>query len=148
MNLLFCYFQTLTDGFRLNYCHLWMSLIKADLEGIKHYAHVMNCGELYGLFACILTGRSWKMILTGIDKKPVSKDEVNSIYNFYFNFILQILIRYFIYDIKPYLAILLILLYTHTSMYIEIHYLGSKTPTQIFVHSYSHLLVINSINIY
>lgn len=83
-------YQTLTDEFRLNYCHLWMSLIKADLEGIKHYANKMNCGELYGLFACILTARSWNSVVSGIGKKPVSKDEVEEIQSQVMNYMVEI----------------------------------------------------------
>jgi aarF domain-containing kinase len=82
----FVYFQSLTDEFRVNYCKLWMSMIKADLEGIKKYATAMNAGDMYGLFACMLTGRSWKVISSGIDKQGYSKSEVSffvlySIYN-------------------------------------------------------------------
>lgn len=83
-------YQILTDEFRLNYCQLWMSLIKADLKSIKHYAHKMNCGELYGLFACILTARSWSSILSGIDKTPISQDEAQEIQNQALNYVVEI----------------------------------------------------------
>lgn len=72
-------FQSLTDEFRVNYCKLWTSLIKADMEGIKKYSLAMNAGDMYPLFACMLTARSWKAISSGIDKQKYTKSEVSFI---------------------------------------------------------------------
>ncbi|XP_055957361.1 aarF domain-containing protein kinase 1 [Patella vulgata] len=72
-------YQSLTDEFRLNYCKLWMSLIKADVDGIKKYAEAMNAGHLSGLFACMLTARSWDSVTKGIDKSQVSESEADVI---------------------------------------------------------------------
>ncbi|KAK3597878.1 hypothetical protein CHS0354_029458 [Potamilus streckersoni] len=68
-------YQTLTDDFRVNYSKLWMSLIKADMEGIKTYAMKLNAGNLYPLFACMLTARSWKSISSGIDRIEYTASE-------------------------------------------------------------------------
>ncbi|KAL3873505.1 hypothetical protein ACJMK2_036614 [Sinanodonta woodiana] len=68
-------YQTLTDDFRVNYSKLWMSLINADLEGIKTYAMKLNAGDLYPLFACMLTARSWKSISAGIDRIEYTASE-------------------------------------------------------------------------
>ena len=70
-------FQTLTDDFRVNYCKLWMSLLKADLDGIKKYSARLNCGDMYGLFSCMLTARSWDAITSGIDKSELTEAEVS-----------------------------------------------------------------------
>ena len=83
-------YQSLTDEFRVNYCKLWMSMIKADLEGIKKYATAMNAGDMYGLFACMLTGRSWKVISSGIDKQGYSKSEDDEIKDNAANYLIQI----------------------------------------------------------
>lgn len=72
-------YLTMTDEFRVNYCKLWVSLIKADLEGIKKYATAMNAGDLHGLFACMVTARSWKAITAGIDKQEVTAEEDDEI---------------------------------------------------------------------
>ncbi|XP_036370709.1 aarF domain-containing protein kinase 1 isoform X1 [Octopus sinensis] len=72
-------YQTLSDEFRLNYSHLWMSLINADVAAIRQAASNLNCGELYGLFSCIVTARSWDAILHGIKKKPTSQSEMEQI---------------------------------------------------------------------
>ena len=53
-----------------------MSLIKTDMDGIKKYAQKLNAGDLYPLFACMLTARTWDSINQGIDKKELTEDEV------------------------------------------------------------------------
>lgn len=83
-------YQTLTDDFRVNYCKLWMSLIKADLDGIKKYATAMNAGDMYGLFACMLTARSWKAITSGIEKQKYSKSEDEEIKSNAANYLIEI----------------------------------------------------------
>ncbi|KAL0169208.1 hypothetical protein M9458_033804, partial [Cirrhinus mrigala] len=51
--------KVLNQQFRLDYCRLWQSLIKGDLKGIERYSRRLGAGDLYPLFACVLTGRSW-----------------------------------------------------------------------------------------
>ncbi|XP_070578441.1 aarF domain-containing protein kinase 1-like [Ptychodera flava] len=72
-------YQTLTDDFRLNYSLMWQSLINADIEGIKKHSQALGAGELYGLFACMLTARSWTAVTTGIDKVQHSDAEADEI---------------------------------------------------------------------
>lgn len=55
---------------------MWQSLIKSDLEGIKQSSKALGVEEMYGLLACILTARSWDVITTGIDRGPVTDEEV------------------------------------------------------------------------
>ncbi|XP_013398397.1 uncharacterized aarF domain-containing protein kinase 1 [Lingula anatina] len=83
-------YTTLTDSFRLNYGHLWTSLLDADLEGMKHYADVMGCGDLYGLFACVVTGRSWTAISSGIKEVSYSTEEDNEIKNYAATYLTEI----------------------------------------------------------
>ncbi|XP_059817598.1 aarF domain-containing protein kinase 1 isoform X3 [Hypanus sabinus] len=68
-------YQTLTDEFRLDYCRLWRSLIKTDMKGIETYSRQLGAGDLYPLFACMITARSWASISKGIDQVPVSENE-------------------------------------------------------------------------
>ncbi|XP_072129340.1 aarF domain-containing protein kinase 1 isoform X2 [Mobula birostris] len=68
-------YQTLTDEFRLDYCRLWRSLIKTDMKGIETYSRRLGAGDLYPLFACMITARSWASISKGIDQVPVSENE-------------------------------------------------------------------------
>ncbi|XP_064602704.1 aarF domain-containing protein kinase 1-like [Liolophura sinensis] len=89
-------YQSLTDEFRVNYSKLWMSLINADQKGIKHYSSLMNAGDLYPLFACMLTARSWTAVSSGIANKEFSAkegEEIKSSVADYFPQISQILNR-------------------------------------------------------
>lgn len=77
--------QALSDKFRLNYARLWQSILAADIKGIKQYSDVLGAGEMYGLFACMLTARSWESVSKGIDKIDLSQSEVWHL--IYFGFI-------------------------------------------------------------
>jgi len=35
-------------------------------------------GDLYGLFACMVTGRPWETVMQGLTKVKYSKEEVGS----------------------------------------------------------------------
>jgi len=72
-------YQTLTDEFRVNYSKMWMAMINADVEGIKKYAEALNVGDLYGLFACMLSARSWEALQAGIDKNQFTPEEGDAI---------------------------------------------------------------------
>jgi len=72
-------YQTLSSDFRVQYCKMWQSLIRSDLEGIKQSSEALGVKEMYGLLACILTARSWDVVTTGIDKGPVTDNEAEEI---------------------------------------------------------------------
>lgn len=55
-------YKSLDDSFRLSYAHLWHSLITGDHAGIKRYAQEMNAGDLYPLFASMLTRKPYAEI--------------------------------------------------------------------------------------
>ncbi|XP_063804280.1 aarF domain-containing protein kinase 1 isoform X2 [Pseudophryne corroboree] len=74
-------YQELTDIFRLNYCRLWQALIAADMNGVRRYSQRLGAGDLYPLFACMLTARSWDSVNRGIDRGPVSGEEAEEIRN-------------------------------------------------------------------
>ena len=66
----------MTNDFRHNYAQFWNSILNADVEGIKNSADSIGVGQLYGLFACMATGRSWNSIQKGIDKAEKNSAEV------------------------------------------------------------------------
>ncbi|XP_036095354.1 aarF domain-containing protein kinase 1 isoform X2 [Rousettus aegyptiacus] len=68
-------YQVLTEEFRLDYCHLWQSLIWTDMKKIKKYSQRLGAGDLYPLFACMLTARSWNSVNRGISHVPVTASE-------------------------------------------------------------------------
>ncbi|XP_028931107.1 aarF domain-containing protein kinase 1 isoform X3 [Ornithorhynchus anatinus] len=68
-------YQVLSEEFRLDYCRLWQSLIKADMKGLQKYSRRLGAGDLYPLFACVLTARSWNSVNKGIGRSPVTASE-------------------------------------------------------------------------
>lgn len=68
--------QVLQPDFRLDYCRLWQALIKGDMPGVERYSRRLGAGDLYPLFACVLTARSWTSVNAGISSVPVTKSEV------------------------------------------------------------------------
>lgn len=73
--------RQLDDEFRREYAGLWKALFFADVEGIKDCSMKMNAGELYPLFASMLTMRPWEAITNpNLDHKerlaPPAQDEV------------------------------------------------------------------------
>ncbi|XP_010643891.1 aarF domain-containing protein kinase 1 isoform X1 [Fukomys damarensis] len=83
-------YQVLTEAFRLDYCHLWQSLIWTDMEKVKMYSQCLGAGELYPLFACMLTARSWVSVNRGISHAPVTAAEDSEIRNNAANYLPQI----------------------------------------------------------
>jgi len=69
----------LTDDFRLNFAHFWLSIFQRDENGIKNYANNLGIGNNYRLFACMVTGRSWRSILNGINTAKKNRAESKEI---------------------------------------------------------------------
>lgn len=82
-------YSTLDNEFRVDYCNLWMALLNADKDEIKRVCEKMNIPE-FGLFACIVTARSWESVSQGITKVKSSAQEVNHIKDFAASLIPQI----------------------------------------------------------
>ncbi|XP_032338338.1 aarF domain-containing protein kinase 1 isoform X2 [Camelus ferus] len=83
-------YQVLTEQFRLDYCHLWQSLIWTDMKNVKKYSQRLGAGDLYPLFACMLTARSWDSVNRGIGQTPVTATEDSEIRNNAANYLPQI----------------------------------------------------------
>ena len=58
-------YSELTPSFRLLYAKLWRALITADTDAVKQYAQQCGAGELYGLFAAMLTRKPWSEVGRG-----------------------------------------------------------------------------------
>ncbi|KAL6069470.1 putative aarF domain-containing protein kinase 1 [Balamuthia mandrillaris] len=74
-------YRELNDEFRLNYCHLWLSLIEMDEAKIKHYSQVL-CGPKadYQLFSAMLTARAWDAVKAGLkNNKHMDSNEKQAI---------------------------------------------------------------------
>jgi len=72
-------YQRLTDEFRIDYAKLWLAMIGGDVEKIKIQSERLNVGDLYGLLACMVAGRSWDSIQAGIGETEKSQAEANEI---------------------------------------------------------------------
>lgn len=72
-------YTQLTHDFRKNYADFWLSILNADLDGIKQNADKLGVGQLYGLFACMVSGRSWSSIQKGIGTNEKSSAESKEI---------------------------------------------------------------------
>jgi aarF domain-containing kinase len=58
-------YRELPDSFRKDYCRLWQALLEGNAEKIKTSATAMNSGELYPLFAAMLTYKPWEQVIGG-----------------------------------------------------------------------------------
>ncbi|KAM9577826.1 LOW QUALITY PROTEIN: aarF domain-containing protein kinase 1-like [Trichechus inunguis] len=83
-------YQVLTEEFRLDYCHLWQSLIWIDMKEVKKYSQRLGAGELYPLFACMLTARSWNSVNRDISQAAVTAAEESEIWDNVANYLPQI----------------------------------------------------------
>lgn len=72
-------YTQLSDEFRSKYSNLWLALIQANMESIKKHATELGVGELYGILACVVSGRPWSAVVRGItehiDKKAMQSEE-------------------------------------------------------------------------
>lgn len=71
-------YTQLTNDFQLHFAQFMLSILKSDVQGIMTSADKLGIGEQYGLFACMVTGRSWNAIQKGIDKTAKNAEEVRS----------------------------------------------------------------------
>ncbi|XP_030751618.1 uncharacterized aarF domain-containing protein kinase 1-like [Sitophilus oryzae] len=69
-------YATLKNEFRINYANLWLSILDRDRKGMRHYSKQLGIdGNIYGLFACMVTGRPWEAIMKGIDREQFTNGE-------------------------------------------------------------------------
>ena len=72
-------YAQLSSEFRSKYSNLWLALIQANMDSIKKHATDLGVGELYGVLACVVSGRPWAAVVRGItehiDKKAAQSEE-------------------------------------------------------------------------
>lgn len=69
-------YANLTDKFRFEYSKLWMSILRVDRVGMKRHCNNLGIrGELYGLFACMVTGRPWESVMAGLSSSNTDVDK-------------------------------------------------------------------------
>lgn len=78
--LIFFYLsQQLPAEFRDNYASFWSSVINSDVPAMQANAKKLGVEEMYGIFACMVSGRSWNAILGGIDRHKKTTNEAEEI---------------------------------------------------------------------
>nr|XP_022911184.1 uncharacterized aarF domain-containing protein kinase 1-like [Onthophagus taurus] len=74
-------YATLKKDFMAEYAKLWLSILDKDKIGME--IHSKNLGVngdgMYGLFACMVTGRSWSSIIGGLEKVEPTKEETERV---------------------------------------------------------------------
>ncbi|KAI5727074.1 hypothetical protein M8J76_013711 [Diaphorina citri] len=68
-------YASLTDDFRTEYAKLWLSILNKDKVAMKEHCTKLGVGDMYGLFACMVSGRSWDAIEAGIEKTKFTESE-------------------------------------------------------------------------
>jgi aarF domain-containing kinase len=68
--------QELSNEFRWEYSKLWFSILNKDKEGMRQHSQNLGVGNLYFLLACMITGRTWDTIMSGIQKTKWTNSEV------------------------------------------------------------------------
>lgn len=72
-------YTKLSTDFRSKYSNLWLALMSADMKQIKIHATELGVGDLYGILACVVSGRPWSAVTRGIteviDKKAMQSEE-------------------------------------------------------------------------
>jgi len=73
----------LSDELRYNYSNFWLSILNANVEGIKQYSKALGVEDLYGIFSAMITARSWESISSpgGISKTKITDKEARQIIN-------------------------------------------------------------------
>merc|ERR1712106_284591 len=87
-------YTQLTNKFRYDYADFWSAIINRDVESMKTAADELGVGELYGLFACMVTARSWSSIQKGVDiaeRNSAEKDEIKANVTLYLKEITDVL---------------------------------------------------------
>ncbi|CAD5225149.1 unnamed protein product [Bursaphelenchus okinawaensis] len=105
-----------------------MAILKPDKDEIQKICTKMGVGELFGLFACIVTARSWDSVTKGITKVKSTAAETTHIKEFAASLIPQISQ---VLDKMP-RAMLLILKTNDLLRAIE-HRLGSQNRSDAFI---------------
>jgi len=122
-------YSQLTNDFRLDYSHFWLSILNADQSGIRTYADKLGVGSLYGLFACMVAGRSWDSITKGIDRTEKNQAESKEIKENVARYIKEIA------DVLAFVNRQMILIFKTNDLLRTIEFnLGTQSNMGFFVH--------------
>lgn len=61
-------YADLSDQFRWDYSKLWLAILDGDREAMKEQCARLGVADYYGLLACMVSGRTWDKIMSGVRK--------------------------------------------------------------------------------
>lgn len=61
-------YADLSDQFRWNYSKLWLAILDGNRAAMKEYCEQLGVGDHYGLLSCMVSGRTWDTIVSGMRK--------------------------------------------------------------------------------
>ncbi|XP_011696911.1 PREDICTED: uncharacterized aarF domain-containing protein kinase 1 [Wasmannia auropunctata] len=61
-------YADLSDQFRWDYSKLWLAILDGDRAAMKEYCTRLGVADYYGLMACMVSGRTWETIMSGVRK--------------------------------------------------------------------------------
>ncbi|KAJ8668117.1 hypothetical protein QAD02_009780 [Eretmocerus hayati] len=68
-------YAELSDQFRWDYSKLWLSILDKDIPGMQKHCAALGVGDMYGLLACMVAGRTWDTLTGGIQKTKYTVKE-------------------------------------------------------------------------
>lgn len=74
-------YANLSDEFRWSYSKLWLAIFNRDKDLMKKHCTELGVGDMYGLLACMVSGRTWDSILDGVEKKKYTNTEKEQFQN-------------------------------------------------------------------
>lgn len=68
-------YADLSNEFRWEYSKLWLAILDGDKAAMQTHCANLGVADLYGLLACMVSGRSWNTIMTGVQKTKYDMQE-------------------------------------------------------------------------
>ncbi|XP_034938430.1 aarF domain-containing kinase [Chelonus insularis] len=74
-------YAELSNEFRWSYSKLWLAILDRDKETMRKYCAALGVEDMYGLLACMVSGRTWDTIMAGVERTKYSSNEKEQFQN-------------------------------------------------------------------
>jgi len=68
-------YADLSDQFRWEYSKLWLAILDGDRTAMREHSARLGVADHYGLLSCMVSGRSWDTIVSGVRRKRYDDHE-------------------------------------------------------------------------
>lgn len=68
-------YADLSNEFRWEYSKLWLAILDGNKAAMQTHCAKLGVADMYGLLACMVSGRSWHTIMTGVQKTKYDSQE-------------------------------------------------------------------------